>query len=62
MFEGLDFFIVSVLLVLQRYDLLARRFVRLPGDERTDAEIIAFLKSRTAAFVEPMLDAQVMNV
>ena len=47
-FEGMDFFSVSVSLFLHRYDWLARRFVRFPGDTRTDAEVIAFLRSRTA--------------
>lgn len=49
-FEGIDFFVVSLFLVLHRYDWLARHFVRLPGDTRTDAEVIAFLRSRTAVF------------
>jgi fatty acid desaturase len=46
-FERLDFFMVSVLLFLKRYDLLARRFVRLGGDTRSDDEVAAFLRSRT---------------
>ncbi len=46
-FEGLDFFMVSALLWMGRYDVLARRFVRLDGKERSDADVIAFLKSRT---------------
>jgi fatty acid desaturase len=44
-FEGLDFFLVSVLLWLGRWDVLAKRFVRL-GEPRTDEEIIAMLKER----------------
>jgi hypothetical protein len=44
-FEGLDFFLVSVLLWFGRYDVLARRFVRL-GEPRSDEEIIAMLKER----------------
>jgi fatty acid desaturase len=48
-FERLDFFLVSLLLFSKQYGVLARRFVRLPGDERTDAEVIAFLKERTKA-------------
>jgi hypothetical protein len=46
-FYGLDFFIVSLLLFTKQYGFLAKRFVRLPGDERTDLEVIAFLKRRT---------------
>jgi hypothetical protein len=50
-FHGLDFFMVSVLLFLHRYDVLAKRFVRMGDDTRTDAAIIEFLKSRTLRFV-----------
>jgi hypothetical protein len=60
-FEGLDFFFVSVLLYLHRYDVLARLFVRLPGDERTDAEVIAFLKSRTARIADDVPEGAVLN-
>ncbi len=49
-FDGIDFFVVSLFLVMHRYDWLARHFVRLPGDTRSDAEVIAFLRSRTAVF------------
>ena len=46
-FDGIDFFEVWVLLMLRRYKTLAQRFVRLPGaPDRTEAEIITFLKSR----------------
>jgi hypothetical protein len=44
-FEGLDFFMVSVLLWLGRYDVLARRYVRLDGP-KSDEEVIAMLKER----------------
>jgi fatty acid desaturase len=44
-FEGLDFFLVSVLLWSGRWDVLAKRFVRL-GEPRSDEEIIAMLKER----------------
>jgi fatty acid desaturase len=44
-FEGLDFFLVSVLLWTGRWDVLGRRFVRL-GEPRTDEEVIAMLKER----------------
>lgn len=45
-FEGIDFFFVSLLLWLGRWDVLARRYVRLDGQPRSDAEVIAMLKSR----------------
>jgi fatty acid desaturase len=60
-FEGIDFFMVSLFLFLKRYDWLAKRFVRLPGDERTDEEIIAFLKSRTQRISDDVPEGVVMN-
>jgi fatty acid desaturase len=45
-FEGIDFFLVSVLLWTGQWRFLARRFVRLDGKERSDADVIAMLKSR----------------
>jgi hypothetical protein len=45
-FQGLDFFMVSVLLWTGQWRVLARRFVRLEGDTRSDDEIIAMLKAR----------------
>jgi fatty acid desaturase len=56
-FDGLDFFSVAVSLFLHRYDWLARHFVRLRGDSRSDAEVMAFLKSRTAPIVAPLPSA-----
>ncbi len=46
MFEGLDFFLVSILLWTGSWGILARRFVRLDGKPRSDEEVIAMLKSR----------------
>eukprot|EP01122_Echinamoeba_exundans_P007871 TRINITY_DN2507_c0_g1_i2.p1 TRINITY_DN2507_c0_g1~~TRINITY_DN2507_c0_g1_i2.p1 ORF type:complete len:281 (+),score=49.22 TRINITY_DN2507_c0_g1_i2:496-1338(+) len=46
-FEGIDFHGVFFALMFKNYDLLADRFVRLPGDNRTKEEIKAFLKART---------------
>lgn len=60
-FEGIDFFMVSLFLFLKRYDWLAKRFVRLPGDNRTDAEVIEFLKSRTRRIAEDVPEGAVMN-
>jgi hypothetical protein len=45
-FQGLDFFLVSVLLWTGQWNVLARRFVRLDGRERSDADVVAMLKSR----------------
>jgi fatty acid desaturase len=45
-FEGLDFFMVSVLLWTGQWRLLAKRYVRLDGKEHSDEEVIALLKSR----------------
>ena len=45
-FEGLDFFLVSVLLWTGQWRLLAKRFVRLDGKERSDDDVIALLKAR----------------
>jgi fatty acid desaturase len=50
-FDGLDFFQVWVLLMLGRWSVLARRFVHLPGaPQRSEAEVIQFLKSRVERF------------
>jgi fatty acid desaturase len=45
-FEGIDFFMVSVLLWTGSWKTLAKRFVRLDGKPRTDEEVIAMLKAR----------------
>jgi fatty acid desaturase len=46
-FEGLDFFMVWVYLMIGRKDLLAKAFVRLPGaPDRTDEEAIALFDAR----------------
>jgi fatty acid desaturase len=45
-FEGIDFFMVSVLLWTGSWRVLARRFVRLDGKERSDEDVIALLKAR----------------
>jgi fatty acid desaturase len=49
--EGVDFFQVWFLLMTGNWPRLARAFVRLPGaPARTDAEAIAFLRSRVLPF------------
>ena len=47
-FEGIDFFMVWLLLMLKRYDLLADRFVQLGATPLPREKIIALLKERTA--------------
>jgi fatty acid desaturase len=51
-FQGLDFFIVSVLLWTGQWRVLARRFVRLDGQPRSDEDVIALLKSRVVPIRE----------
>ncbi|MBL8608115.1 MAG: fatty acid desaturase [Myxococcales bacterium] len=45
-FEGIDFFMVSLLLWTGRWNVLAKKFVRLDGKERSDEDVIRMLKSR----------------
>ena len=45
-FRGVDFFIVTVLLLTRQYKKLASCYVPLDGKEHTEEEIIALLKSR----------------
>ena len=45
-FQGIDFFLVSVLLWTASWKTLARCFVRLEGDTRTDEEVVAMLQER----------------
>ena len=50
-FAGIDFFQVSLLLFLKRYDWLAERFVECGDQTRSKAEIVALLRSRTRPIV-----------
>ncbi len=45
-FQGIDFFQVSLYLFLGRYDWLAKAFVELREEPRSQEEIIALIKSR----------------
>jgi fatty acid desaturase len=46
-FDGLDYFQIWLCLMTGRFKRLARAFIRLPGaPERSESEVIAFLKSR----------------
>ena len=47
-FEGLDFFMVWFLLMIGSYKTLAKKFVHLDDRFKSDEEVIAFLKTRTA--------------
>lgn len=46
-FEGIDFFGVWALLMMRRYDALARKFVDLRDEPRSHEEIVELLRSRT---------------
>ena len=46
-FDGIDFFQVSLYLFLGRYDWLAQHYVALDGKPRSEQEIIEHLRSRT---------------
>ena len=46
-FEGVDYFAIWALLMVKRYDLLAKRIVQLDETPRSAEEIITMLKSRT---------------
>lgn len=47
-FEGLDFFMVWVLLMVKNYKYLAKKFVQLDDSYESQEQIISFLKTRTA--------------
>jgi hypothetical protein len=46
-FHTIDFFVVWFFLMLKRYDWLAKYYVELDGQGRSQAEIMALLRSRT---------------
>ncbi|MGE0788478.1 MAG: fatty acid desaturase [Sandaracinaceae bacterium] len=56
-FEGLDFFLVSILLFFKRYDTLANHFVELRETPREKDEIIALMKRRLQKFSPEQLAA-----
>jgi hypothetical protein len=53
-FDGIDFFQVSLYLFLGRWSWLASHYVELDAKGRTKDEIIAFLKSRTKPIVRDL--------
>lgn len=50
-FSKIDIMVVAVFLLAKRYDLLARNFVNIGNRFASEEEVIAFLKERTARFV-----------
>lgn len=57
-FEGLDFFLVWLLLMTKRWTWLARAFVQLPGAPvRDQAQVVAFLQSRVQPFAPAVVPA-----
>ena len=46
-FEGIDYFQIWVLLMLKRYNVLARHFVDLGERPRSRREIVELLRART---------------
>lgn len=60
-FEGVDFFMVSLLLFTHQHRFLARRFVRMPGDTRSEDEIVALLHARLARFTQEMPEGAISN-
>ena len=59
-FRGIDFFAVWLLLMLKRYDTLARHYLPLEGASPSHEEIVALLRSRVEPIVLP--DADVLAV
>ena len=57
MFEGIDFFLVWVFLMLKRYDWLADRFVELRDEPRPKEEIVALFERRLRKFTPEQLAA-----
>ena len=56
-FDGIHFLHVFCYLMRRRYDLLARHFVELHAPLRTEAEVVALLRSRTQRLPRPVLAA-----
>ena len=50
-FEGIDYFVIWVWLMLKRYDILAKHFVNIGNTYQSQEEIIALLKGRTRRLV-----------
>jgi len=50
-FEGIDYFVIWIWLMLKRYDILAKHFVNIGNTYQSQEEIIALLKERTRRIV-----------
>jgi fatty acid desaturase len=61
-FEGVDFFMVSLLLFSGRYQWLERRMLRFPSDHRTASQRVEFLKARTRPLAAPAIDIALAGV
>jgi fatty acid desaturase len=57
-FEGIDYFQIWFLLMLKRYDTLAKHFVDLEETPRTKEEIIALLKERVKPIIRDEREIQ----
>ncbi|MCW5897815.1 MAG: fatty acid desaturase [Flavobacteriales bacterium] len=57
-FDNLNYTDVFILLLRDRYDLLAQRFVDMGGHFKDDAEVIAFLRSRVVPIPFPAVQHQ----
>lgn len=55
-FEGIDFFIVWLFLMGKRYDMLAKHYVQLGENHRSEEEIIELLKSRVGPVAPAPVD------
>ncbi|MCA9562087.1 MAG: fatty acid desaturase [Myxococcales bacterium] len=56
-FQGVDYFQVWLMLMLKQHRALAKRFVQLPGRERSEDEVVALLKSRLKPVVQSKAEA-----
>jgi hypothetical protein len=52
-FEKVDFFLVWAMLMVKRYDWLARFYVNVGQPERSRAELVEFLRERTRLIPKP---------
>ena len=57
-FANIHFLHIFFYLMGKRYDLLARHYVELDGPRRTEAEVVALLRSRTSRIEQDVLVAQ----
>lgn len=58
-FEGIDYFYIWLLLMLKRYDVLAKYFVNVGDIYKTDEEVVNLLKTRTRRIDKQLQDGRV---